>query len=113
MENKKSFFSFFDFFPPAQIWDLLLATLPYKAVPFVLSSLHFGWNRGNFCTGLWSKSAWIRIAFGSLFPAQDLDPHYSEKLDPDPHQSENSEALEAETRAVVRRGRKKWRFVGS
>jgi hypothetical protein len=39
----------------------------------------------------------------------DPDPHKSKKLDPDPLESQNSKALEAENRAMEGRGHSKWR----
>jgi hypothetical protein len=43
----------------------------------------------------------------------DTEPHQIEKLDPDPHQSQNYEALEAQNGAIEGRGRSQWRHVGS
>ncbi len=43
----------------------------------------------------------------------DPDPHSLGKLDPDPHESQNSEALEAQNEAMEGLGRSHWRCRGS
>jgi hypothetical protein len=43
----------------------------------------------------------------------DLDPDFGEELFPDPHLSQNSEALEAEDSAGEGRGRSQWRPGGT
>jgi hypothetical protein len=42
----------------------------------------------------------ISALFSEADPDPAPDPHYSEKLDPDPHKSQNSESSEAQNRAV-------------
>jgi hypothetical protein len=42
-----------------------------------------------------------------------MNPHNFWNMDPDPHLSQNSKALEAQNRAVENRGRSQWRPGGS
>jgi hypothetical protein len=56
------------------------------------------------------------VALGStrtLFKDPDTDPHQSEKLDPEPHQSQNSGDVEAQHGAMTGRGRSQCRREGS
>ncbi len=84
--------------------------LPEFASRFWIHRPSWIWIRNSVSyQGCGSGSAWISIIFES----------YSwirigvKKLDPDPHYSQNSKALEAQNRAVEGRGRSQWRPGGS